>query len=303
MATSRVSDRPTTQRQYATQVALTAALVQAIRTLWSAASPLSSDTAWDTFRAAVQAVVPHYAQMAARQSLDNYLLARADAGIIGQPRIRLLPDPPASKIDAGLAWARRAEAEAAGIEAAILRRAETAMDKVMLDEARAQTVAAVEGDDRALGFRRVPRPDACAWCLALATRKTSRRGLAGDFKRYGAGSMGGAEHWGVYKSRAAAGQIPGGDLGEVNRFHRNCHCVVEPIFSPSFVIPDWLQEVDQLYRETGDFNHFRRLIEARRRGESATSGPTPDPVPVIPAPAAQQTQVAAIADLLGRLVA
>lgn len=306
MATPQISETPATQRQYVTQLTLSAALAQALRTLWASVSPMSSDAAWDAFTAAAHAVVPQYAQAAAVVSLDNYRTARLDAGIASTPRLPRITTPPASKIDAGLDWAARARdieaehAEAlAQIEATILGRVDAAMQKVLMDEARATTVEAVEGDDKALGYRRVPRPDACAWCIILATRKTSRRGLAADFKRYGApGSMGGDEHWGVFKSRASAGQVPANDRGEVNRFHNNCHCVVEPIFDTAFTAPAWLQEMSDLYDEAGDLNTFRRALNAQRRGESP-----PDPRPVLPAPAAQEAQVAAIADLLSRLAA
>lgn len=304
MATPRVSENPATQRQYVTQVALSAALAQAMRTLWTSTTPLASEDAWDTFATAVRAVVPQYGQSASVTALDNYRMARVAAGVTTTPKLPKITPAPASKIDAGLDWARRAiddldtslEGDLAALEASIQKRADAAMQKVLLDEARETTVAAVEGDERALGYRRVPRPGACAWCLALATRKTTRRGFAKDFARYGTpGAMGGDEHWGVYKSRAAAGQTPIGST-ETNRFHRGkCRCVVEPIFSTDFVVPEWLQGVDDLYQASDDFNHFRRQIEARRRGE------TPDSDPVLPAPSVQPAQVAAIADLLGNI--
>lgn len=308
MATPRVSDKPTTQRQYAGQLLLTAALVQAIRQLWATLTPAASPEAMTAFRNTVHVLVPQYGQVAAQQALTNYRIARRDAGIQGALRLPSPTPVPALKIDAGLDWAERAresiEAEhaktLAEIEASILRRTEAAMQKALMDEARETTVEAVAGDEMALGYRRVPRPDACAWCLALATRKTSRRGLSKNFDRYGTpGSMGGDEHWGVYKSRASAGQLPAGN-SQINRFHNNCHCAVEPIFSADFVVPGWLSDVAKLYDDTEDFNHFRRVIEARRRGDEAPV----DPVPVLPAAGtAQSQQVAAIADLLSRLAA
>lgn len=302
MATPTVSDQPTTQRQYVTQLALSAAVAQAIRTVWTATAPLSSEDAWGAFSAALQAVMPQYGQVAALTALDNYRVARREAGITTTLRAPRPTPMPASKIDAGLDWARRAmqeiEAEQAEtlaeLEAAVLKRAEAAMQKALMDEARETTIEAVAGDERALGYRRVPRLDACAWCLALATRRTSRRGLSKNFDRYGTpGSMGGDEHWGVYKSRAAAGQLPAGSK-QINRFHDNCHCVVEPIFSTDFEVPAWLADVADTYSAADNFNHFRRIIEARRRGQDV-----PDPTPIIPAPSAQPAQVAAIADLLG----
>lgn len=307
MATPTVSDAPATQRQYVTQLALSAAAGQALRTLWTSISPVSSEAAWRTFSAATRALMPQYGQVAASTALDNYRLARRDAGITTVPTLPRITPMPASKIDAGLDWARRAypdldaelDAKRAEIESRIRGRAEAAMQKALLDEARETTIAAVVGDDKALGYRRVPRPGACAWCLALAVRKTSRRGLAKDFTRYGTpGVMGGEEHWGVYKSRAAAGQTPIGST-QVNRFHRGCHCVVEAIFSTDFVVPHWLQDDARLYAEAEDFNDFRRQIEARRHDDASDDATPADPAPLIPAPAANPEQLAAIAGLLG----
>lgn len=254
--------------------------------------------------------MPRYSTTAAVVSLDNYRSARLSAGIAGEPHIPLIPEMPLEKIDAGLEWAARLqEAQAdqaialAEIEEQIFTRVHAAMDKAMLDEAREQTVRAVEGDEKALGFRRVPRPGACAWCLLMAIRKTSRKGLAAEFTRYGDPSgpgMGGDEHWGVFKSRASAGQIPPNEKGEVNRFHNGCHCVVEPVFSTDFVAPGWLQDMSNLYDDSeGGLNGFRRALSERRRGVEIDADPTPIHVPNV----AQERQVAAIAALLSGLSA
>lgn len=302
----QVSENAATQRQYVTQLTISAALAQALRTLWASLNPASSEVAWEAFAASVRAVVPQYGQAASVVSLDNYRLTRASAGITTTPRLPQIQTVSTSKIDAGLEWARRFEADSAAtlaeFEAKIQGRVDAAMQKALMDEARATTVAAVEGDELALGFRRVPRPDACAWCLTQAIRRTTRRGLAKDFKRYGGPGgpgMGGDEHWGVFKSRAAAGQTPEG-ADEINRFHNNCQCIVEPIFDAAFVPPEWLRDMAALYDDTdGGLNGFRRALSARRRGDE----PASDPRPALPSPAAQEQQVAAIANLLASIAA
>lgn len=309
MATPRVSDKPTTQRQYAGQLLLTAAMAQAIRELWAALTPTVSLDAMQSFRRGVHVIVPQYGRTASQQALTNYRIARRDAGVTTLVR-PVRPTPvPASKIDASLDWAERAlkdigaeqSAALAEIEASILRQIEASMQKALMDEAREATIEAVEGDEKAIGYRRVPRPGACAWCLAMAIRKTSRRGLAKDFKRYGTqASLSGEEHWGVYKSRAAAGQTPVGS-DEINRFHTNCHCVVEPIFSTDFNVPVWLHDVSDLYDDADDFNHFRRIIEARRRG---AADPDSSPLPILPpTTGAQGQQVTALLATIDRLMA
>lgn len=306
MATPRVSENPATQRQYVSQLAYSAALAQAIRTLWTSLTPTPSTPSWDAFSAAIHAVVPQFSQSLTVVTLDNYRLARVGAGIKTVPTLPKVMPPPASKIDAGLDWASSALSEInaeqaktlAQIEAKILERVEASMQKAMLDEARETTIQAVEGDDQALGYRRVPRPDACYWCIEQALRKTSRKGLAKDFKRYGAPgvSLGGDEHWGVYKSRESAGQIPPNEAGEINRFHNKCHCEVEPIFSTDFAVPEWLQEMSTLYADGDGTNDFRRKLNAQRGGK-----PAPDPTPVLPTPTIQPAAASAYADLLARL--
>ncbi|RNL63641.1 hypothetical protein EFK50_07820 [Nocardioides marmoriginsengisoli] len=250
--------------------------------------------------------MPQFSQSLTVVTLDNYRLARAEAGIKTVPRLPSITPPPVSKIDAGLDWAKSAldqiseeQAKALSeIEAQILERVQVSMQKAMLDEARETTVLVVEGDDQALGYRRVPRPDACYWCIEQALRKTSRKGLAKDFKRYGSPgvSLGGDEHWGVYKSRESAGQIPPNEAGEINRFHNKCHCEVEPIFSTDFAIPAWLQDMAVLYDDSDGTNDFRRRLNAQRNGE-----PAPDPTPVLPTPTIQPAAASAYADLLARL--
>lgn len=309
MATPRVSENPTTQRHYLAQLTIGAALAQAVRSLWGSLSPLSAPEAMQAFRGGSHALVGQFSQAAVTVAADHYRAARIDAGVTSEVRLPRLPSPPVAKADTKLDWIesqrKRLEAEAAAevaemvaeIEAKILAETEAAFQKAIADAAREWTVEAVEGDEKALGFRRVARPDACAWCLALAIRKTSRRGLAKDFKRYGTpGAMGGEEHFGVYKSRESAGQLPPNATREVNRFHFNCNCTVEPVFDTGLHAPTWLLDVDALYAESDGFNDFRRRLNAQRRGATPE-----DPAPVLPTPSIRPEQTAAIADLLGRI--
>jgi hypothetical protein len=291
MAVPRVSENPTVQQQYAAQLALTGVAVAALRALWAATLPLSSPEGLARFREGVAAMVGQLSPAAASIATDYYLAARMEAGVPGTAKVPLVSSPPRSQIDAGLDWAMRAveaqadalmaemEAQAAELETKIQARAEAAVQKMLADIAREQVVAAVDGDDKALGFRRVPRPDACAFCIIQAIRSTSRKGLAKDFKKYAPGSMTGEKHYGIYKSRASAGasvndKFTGG--GEA-KFHNNCHCVIEPVFSTVNQLPVWLHDLEVLYDDTeGGLNEFRRALKALRRGET----PDPPEVPV-----------------------
>lgn len=275
MATPQVSERPEVQRQYVAQLALSAALARTLQQLWAATSPLSSDRAMRSFRAGVDALVTQFAQASRVIASDYYVNVRVAAGVPGVPNLPSVDPPPTSMVDAGIDWAMRDFLDKT--EAEIMAKVEAAMAKAVLDVGREQVVAAVEGDDKALGFRRVARPDACYWCITLSLRRSTR---GGD----------GDQHIGVYKSRASAGQLPPNAKGEVNRYHDHCNCAVEPVFEiGDAAIPDWLREMERLYGDaTADsksgerLNDFRRALTALRNGDSPTR-PTGPSLAVVPA--------------------
>jgi hypothetical protein len=313
VAVPRVSDNPAVQQQYAAQLAVTAAVVQALRALWAALRPLSSPEGLARYRQGVSVLVEQYAGAAASVATDFYRDARAEAGVPGAVDIPPTPGPPQSQVDASMDWALRqaeeqmqalladlesqvateVEQQMAQLEAEAQQRMEAAAQKMVTDTAREQVVAAVEGDAQAIGYRRVPRPDACYWCLTLAFRTSTRKGLAKDFTKYGPGTMGADVHYGVYKSRESAGQIPPDAKGNTNRFHDNCHCVIEPVFDAVNVLPVWLHDMKALYDQSDDLSDFRRRVRAHRNGE------TPE-APSVPIPAAANPpseQIAALLDL------
>jgi hypothetical protein len=309
VAVPRVSDNPAVQQQYAAQLAVTATLVAALRALWPAVNPLSSAAAMARYRQGVSVLVDQFAGASASIATDFYRGARTEAGVAGAVNVAPVSPPPAPQVEASMDWAlRQAEQQMQAIladlekevqaEAEAQRRMEAAAQKMVTDTARDQVVAAVEGDEQAIGYRRVPRADACAWCLTLAFRTSTRKGLAKDFTKYGPGSMGADVHYGVYKSRASAGQIPPDDNGDTNRFHNNCHCVIEPVFDAVNVLPVWLHDAKALYNASDDLSDFRRRLRAQRDGLDNPEAPS---VPVPAAPTPPSKEIAALLDLFSQV--
>jgi hypothetical protein len=292
-----VSDSPAVQRQYLAQIALTAALVQAIHNLWRVANPLTDDA---RFRAALYALVQQFGQMSASIGSDFYRGIRAEAGVPGVAKIPAVPSPPRSLVDAGVDWATRARQEMAATEAQILANVEAAMQKAVADVQRHQVVAAVDGDQYAMGFRRVPRPGACYFCIAMAIRTSTRTRQKANGKFVHDKDV---EHLGVYKTRASAGAAVNHNFdgdGDA-KFHNNCHCVIEPVFFAGVHAPQaWLAEMADLY-DTYDVETygkglagFRRALEDFRGGIA----PTTPTAPSVALPAASADQIAALLDLL-----
>lgn len=284
----QASNDPQTQQHYAAQLALSASLTQAVQTLWPSLLPLNPPNI-RRLTDALSVLLEAFSGAAVSLSADHYVTVRRNAGVSSPLPIVRLPPPPRSTVEAivDAAITERLDESLADFEAKILARVQSKIQKALADEARAQTIATVEGDDRALGFARIARPDACAWCLTLAFRSSTRGAEVG-------------RHYGVYKSRKSAGQLPEGDA-ELNRFHTNCHCTVEPIFDAAFQPAPHILDAEGLYNEaTADakkgerLNAFRRALAAQRGGRTT-------PLPEITTPVVTPINPAAVQNLLDRI--
>ncbi len=258
MATQTVSENQEVESHYATQAALSAALLAALRRLWPAIEPLSDSASMEFYRDGVAGLVERFAQASISLSADYFEDMRAQAGISTAFRTPIVDPPPRSLVDAGLDWAQSAKTQMDDYAAQFQARVEAATQKAVADAGRSQVIAAVEGDDLALGFARVAKPDACAFCLTLAIRRTRPK-------------EGAPARPGVYKSRETAGQLPPNEVGAINRYHDNCNCVVVPVFSMDYELEPHLAEAERFYAdatansESGQLlNDFRRALATQR---------------------------------------
>lgn len=248
----QVSDNPEVQSHYVTQLALSTALLAALRRLWPIVRPMDLAETFPAYRDATAAVVNKFSQASISLSGDYYEALRDDAGVTGPFRLPTIDPLSDEQIRAYLdtvvgdldSPAEFMDEFAAGIQ----QKVEAATQKVVADAGRSMVMGALQMDKTALGFARVARPDACAFCLTLAMRGA------------------------VYKSRQTAGQIPPNTLGQVNRYHDNCGCGVQPLFVGDYELPDHVKAAQDLYNEATVFtgpgehvNAFRRALAASRR--------------------------------------
>jgi hypothetical protein len=296
VATPQVSENPEVQQNYLAGLALGAAVAQTVSGLWDATAPLESAEAMARFANGLLIVGEQFGGVAASLGEDYYRGARREAGITTTIKLPEPVLPTRAEIDADIAWATRERAKLAddldATYAAVLADMQAETEKAVLDVMRTRVVQAVEGDDTALGFRRVCRPGACYWCISLAIRTTTRDGNE--------------RNYGVYKTRASAGQLPAG-ASELNRFHTKCKCGIEPVWSPADTIPDWLGDMEQLYSDSTQesakgesLNDFRKALTAHRNGEER-----PEPVAPVSLPTSNPAaaQIAAILDRLAEAMA
>lgn len=253
MATAPLaSDNPETQRHYAAQFALSAALVVAIRRLWPMVDVRDLKATLPPYKAALSALVGRFGSASASLAADHYQTVRLDAGVRTPFRLPAVGRPPSAKIDASLNWAtgdlwdsrllKPPEGfDPSSVTDAVQTKVEGSAQKTALDQGRELMASAAIEDRAARGWVRVARPNACPFCLLLATR-------------------GVVEGSTIYRSQQSA------DF----QAHDNCHCTAEPVFGV-YEAPHHVREAAALYadstKDVGDkLNAFRRAVEAQRRG-------------------------------------
>jgi hypothetical protein len=281
---TQVSDDPNVQQHYVTQVAVTAALLEQLQALWPTVEPLESAAALAQYLDEAAGITRTFSEASISLSADYYEALR-DAQVGGLPyRTDVIPVPDEDYFRAAIARAAReaeaeVEREAALIREATQRKVDEVAQKLAADFGRDQVVASLAGDDAALGFRRIARPEACYFCLSLAIREP------------------------LYKTRSTAGQVLSPNTSaQVNRYHYNCQCQVVPVFTREVVLESHLQDAQDLYdratensRRGQRLNDFRNALAASRRGEEPPSPLADVPTPTGPSPNEQ------LAALLGRL--
>lgn len=251
----RVSENPEVQSQYLTQLALTSALFATLRKLWPTIEPSDIPGSFPLYRRGVAAVVAQFSEASISLSGDYYEAMREQAGITTPFRLPTVDPLTDAQIQAYLdTVVGDLEADVAAIQ----QKVDAASQGLVANAGRDQVTAALAGDEKATGFARVARPDACAFCLTLAMRGA------------------------VYKSRSTAGQVLSPNtLGQVNRYHDNCNCGVQPVFTPrgEYEFPAHITTADETYTDAvvaaikagtnsganWRINAFRRALAAQRK--------------------------------------
>lgn len=265
MAAPRVSNDPEVQRNYAAHLALTTALLAALRRLWPTLDLSNAAETLPRYKAGATAVIDRFSMASSSLSLDHFdaMLAREGMSAHNPP----ITEVPPGKVQASLGWATDPiitggdpslhEPIPSDTVTIVQQRVEGAATKVVMDAGRNQLIEAIMADKRVRGWVRVARADACGFCRMLATRPIL------------------ATSGGFYRTADTAGRnanarfTGSGDF----KFHNDCHCTVAPVLSDHFEASAHARADAALWREVtaglsgqAAINAFRRAVDAQRRG-------------------------------------
>jgi hypothetical protein len=233
-----------TQQYVSDQLALRAATVAEITSLWPLLDQASLDATFPRYFLGAQSAVLHGRDRMTSLTQRYYRAFREAEGVPGEiPVLELaLIDPAqllASLTVTGPVWAKRAVGKGIDVRQAMrmaLQAQSGAASRLVLDSGRSALDATVRADRRALGWYRVTHGKACAFCAMLASRGA------------------------VYHTARAA--------GDQHRYHDHCACTVEPIFSRDSAMPDDSAFYRIVWNETTKglsgkdaYNAFRAVIE------------------------------------------
>lgn len=274
MAAPRASDRPEVQQHYAAQFALSAAVAAQMRKLWPSLDPERLAATVPTLVRGGVAVGGQAASAAIAVAADYYEDLRFES-IPGRFQVPVIDAPTSRTVESALDRATADmlaqipslvdELYLAEITTQIQSSADAALQELIADAAIDELFTSMESDREALGWARVTRADACAFCRMLATRGP------------------------VYLTERSANfraHVPINGRGGV------CKCQVEPLFGKHYEAPAHIRSDMAVWeRVTADapmgeaFNEFRRAIEGRsdgprrrrRKGGADVSGPREEP--------------------------
>ena len=219
----------------ASQAGLVLLFARELEQSWPNVDPQQLKATLPRFTAIIAQLVHRYGAASSTLAARFYQSQRQAAGIAGRFTVKPADPPPWTQIRSTVGWATRDMWVADPPVDQALKDLTGATEQLVLDQGRDTIIGAANTDRKAIGWARVPEPDACYFCAMLATRGA------------------------VYKEDTVGFKA-----------HNNCRCHVEPVFThyePSAQIREW----DALYAKatkgsyggTNVLNAFRQAYEGR----------------------------------------
>lgn len=206
-------------RQRQAQQDLVTLAVRDINAVWRDADPSDAAAATEQLIPPARAVTAAYGDVAAVMGAEFYDEARAAAEAPGTFRAIAGPVAPTDQVDAMVRWAVGPLWSATPDVEAALARLRGGTTRLVRQPERRTVWQATRDDPASPRYARVPRHDACDFCLMLASRG------------------------GVYLSEDSAARTEAG-----LRYHDHCQCTPMPVWDDDDLLDVHLQLADEWQR-------------------------------------------------------
>lgn len=249
--------KDSTRDYYAAQAALGVLLGQRLAAALPPVDPLRIAARFPDVRAVAAAVGEQFALASVSLAADYYEDVRIEAGVPGTFRVPVVEPPRSASFEVYIDKAASALLDSidAVVDdlylAELLGQVETevvgAAQTLTAEAGRSEVFQAASADDKAIGWARVTRPNACSFCRLLASRGPvySTKGTA-SFRAHT-----------VVDGRGGV-----------------CQCVAEPVFSKAHELTAlqrgdaalWQRVSADGFKGSEALNEFRRRVEGREDG-------------------------------------
>lgn len=173
-----------------------------------------------------------YNRASASLAADYYAAERAAAGITATRSVPVAAPLPDADVLQALGWATRDLTNDTVDLDAVLDRTDTAASDLALEGGRNTVSAAAEADPQCLGYVRVPRPGACAFCAALGLKRAD-----------------GKSTYQLYKSAETAQRRGRGATEDA--YHDHCQCAVQAVFrGQRYERPEHVERFAEIYADS-----------------------------------------------------
>lgn len=241
---STVAGRVATEAQRLGQLRIRNRGLRNLLTVWSLLSIDDLAGTWESFEAALLAIIGVHSAESAALAAEYYRAFRVAEGISGTPTVRVAPAAPVGEVVRNLRYVGLVNTEKLlvanrpDVAAVALTNVSGEVSRQVLNRGRETLVESVGADARALGWARVTDGNPCAFCRMLASRGP------------------------VYSQ--------GGGFSA----HGHCGCTVEPVYSVEQPWPGRAQEWRTQWDETTE---GLSGAEARKAFRQAVEERTPAP--------------------------
>lgn len=254
---------PTPSERQRALTALAALSTRELAAIWRKLNLSRPDRLREPLAELLAQIADKYGAPAATLAADWYDEARADAGAPGSFRASPADLPEAARFESLAGWSVDALFGATPDSPLALSRVSGGLSRIVFDQARDTTVAAVELDPAGPTYARHASANACAFCKMLATRGATYTSAESAATVVGRGTDV-STNIGRTRGRKALGIRERGTQSLGAKYHDHCKCTAIEVFpGETYEEAPYVHEWRETYNESRVFGGKYGAIDVK----------------------------------------